>query len=325
MTIKKVYLIFLALLQFSACIPYRSIEIQYYDKPVRSLPITSGRVLLLANLYNRELPNKKAMMEWALDSVAASEATSSLGELLLASPIYEELEPFNTFYYRSDTSKVILPLSWEQIADISAKNNDAEVIISLDYMRINPYSDNIPKWENGIKSYYGYLDIAVYCYWRVYDLRTKKTSNSFLHRDTLSWEATDWVEVRTGNQLPGFFTASAYAGADAAEKYAKLIAPNWNNDTRILFNGNSKFFSQATVFAEQGNWIDAAALWQKHTSDKNRSIAARAAFNMALANEMLGNFEVALEWLNEAQKLNPKLEEIDDYRGVIEERIEANK
>ncbi len=325
MTLKKILLIALGLLLLSSCIPYRSIDIQYFDKPKQSLPITSGKVLILSNLYNRELPNKKAMMEWALDSVASSEAVNSLGELLLASPIYEELMPVNSFYYRSDTSKVILPLSWEQIAEISTKNEDAEVIVSLDYMRINPYSDNIPKWENGIKSYYGYLDIAVYCYWRVYDLRSKKISNSFLHRDTLSWEATDWVEVRTGNQLPGFFTASAYAGADAAEKYAKLIAPTWNNDTRILFNGNSRYFSQATTFAEKGNWIDAAALWQKHTGDKNRSIAAKAAFNMALANEMLGNFEVALEWLNEAQKLNPKLKEIEDYRSIIEERIEANK
>jgi hypothetical protein len=40
---------------------------------------------------------------------------------------------------------------------------------------------------------------------------------------------------------------------------------------------------------------------------------------------MLGNFDVALEWLNEAQKLNPKLKEIEDYRSIIEERIEANK
>ena len=71
----------------SSCIPYRSIDIQYFDKPKQSLPITSGKVLILGNLYNRELPNKKAMMEWALDSVAASEATGSLGELLLTSPI----------------------------------------------------------------------------------------------------------------------------------------------------------------------------------------------------------------------------------------------
>lgn len=325
MTLKNSIVIAINLILVSACIPYRSIDIQYYDKPKQIMPITSGKVLILANLYHRELPNKKAMMDWALDSVAALEATNSLGELLLISPVYEELAPINSIYYRNDTSKVILPLSWERIADISAKNNDAEVIISLDYMRINPYSDNIPKWENGVRSYYGYLDIAVYCYWRVYDLRSKKISNSFLHRDTLSWEASDWVEVRTGNQLPGFFTASAYAGADAAEKYAKLIAPTWNNDSRIIFNGNSKFFSQAMVFAEQGNWFDAAALWQKYTNDKNRSIAARAAFNMALANEMLGNFELALEWLSEAQKLNPKLKEIEDYRSVIEERVEANK
>lgn len=325
MLVKKTLTITILIFVLYSCIPYRSIDIQYYDKPKQRLPINSGKILILANLYNRELPNKKAMLEWALDSVAAVEATNSLGELLISSPYYEELIPVNSIFFREDTSKVILPLSWSQLSEISQNNDSVNYIVSLDYMRINPYSDNYIRWVDGVRTYNGYLDIAVYCYWRVYDLKIKKISNSFLYRDTLSWEATDWIEVKTGNQLPGFFTASAYAGADAAEKYAKLIAPTWNNDTRILFNGNSKFFSQASAFAEKGNWIDAAALWQKHTADKKRSIAARAAFNMALANEMLGNFEVALEWLKEAQKLNPRLEEINYYRSVIEERIEANK
>lgn len=46
MALKKFLFIALALLLFGSCIPYRSIDIQYYDKPKQSLPITSGKVLL---------------------------------------------------------------------------------------------------------------------------------------------------------------------------------------------------------------------------------------------------------------------------------------
>ncbi|MGE0076533.1 MAG: DUF6340 family protein [Bacteroidales bacterium] len=325
MSIKRVVLFMLFAVLLNSCIPYRYIDIQYYDKTKQNLPINKGKVLVVANLYNRELSNKKEMMEWALDSVAVTTATESLNEILLSSPMYDGLETINKVYYRNDTSKVILPLSWNELSRLSARNDSVNLIVSLDYMRINPYSDCIPRWVGSVKEFYGYLDVAVYCYWRVYDLSNRKITNSYLYRDTLSWEATDWTEVKIGNQLPGVFTATAYAGADAAEKYASLIAPTWKNDTRILFNTGSKLFIQAEKLAEHGQWLDAAALWQKLTSDKNTVIAAKAAFNMALANEMLGNFEVAIDWLDEAQRLNPQLKEIDDYRDIINGRIDANE
>ncbi len=324
MAIRWAYLLFVAVLM-NSCIPYRYIDIQYYDKAKQSIPVNSGKVLIVANLYNLELSNKKAMMEWALDSVAAIEAVNSLSEILPTSPMYDDITPLNATFYRNDTSSVILPLTWSEVSTLSNMHDSANVVISLDYMRVNPYSDCIQRWVENVKEYYGYLDVPVYCYWRVYDLSNQKISNAFLYRDTLSWEASDWNEVRPGNQLPGYFSASAYAGADAAEKYANIIAPTWKNDSRILFNSGSKLFVQAEKFAEQGLWLDAAALWQKLTSDKNTVIAAKAAFNMALANEMLGNFDIAINWLDEAHRLNPKLKEVEDYRNIINDRIEANK
>lgn len=323
--LKKSWIVLFVML--TSCIPYRTIDIQYFDKPKQSLPVNSGKVLLLANLYNGDISDKKEMMQWALDSVAAAEASYSLGEILQSSPYYETLIPVYKFHYRTDTSKVILPLGWDELSELSRGNGNISTVISLDYMHVNAYSESVPysEWEYEGKYYYGYLDVDIYCYWRVYDLDRKKITNSYLHRDTLLWESTDMAEVKTGKQLPGFFAASAYAGADAAEKYASLIAPSWSNGNRIIYNSGSAELARAASFAEKGDWISAAELWQQVTRDSNKSLAAKAAYDMALANEMLGNLETALDWLREAQKFNPHFKAAKDYENIINSRIDANK
>ncbi len=54
-----------------------------------------------------------------------------------------------------------------------------------------------------------------------------------------------------------------------------------------------------------------------------QSTSTRAASH-ALANEMLGNFNVSLEWLMQAKRLNPNLEGLNDYMEIINYRIKAN-
>ncbi len=312
-------------LLFQACVASRSIDIQYYDKSPQCLPKVSGNILLVTNLYNRDLASRKAMMDWALDSVAATEATLAFAQMLEASPQYEGISPVGTVYFRTDTSKVILPLSWAEVNQMALANGAADVVVSLDYIHVSPYYDCSQRFIDNLVEYQGYLDMSVYCYWRVYDRRNSRVSNTFLHRDTLSWEATDWVEVKTGNQLPGFFAAAAYAGASVAEEFAKQVAPVWISDTRTIFDRGNSAMEQAAEYAQSGAWLDAAAIWQRLASAKDASTAAKASYNMAVANEMLGNFELALEWLSKAQKLSPELRDIDHYRGIIESRVEANK
>jgi tetratricopeptide (TPR) repeat protein len=77
---------------------------------------------------------------------------------------------------------------------------------------------------------------------------------------------------------------------------------------------------KAAIYVSKSQWIDAAAEWQKVISGNKGRLKAKAAFNLALANEMLGKFDLSIEWLRNARKYYP-LPEIDDYQKTIEKRI----
>jgi len=53
----------------------------------------------------------------------------------------------------------------------------------------------------------------------------------------------------------------------------------------------------AEKYAFQNDWLKAAELWKRLTTNKNQKIAAKASYNMALACEMEGKHDVAIDWL----------------------------
>ncbi len=311
-------------LAITSCIPYKELNIQVLNKPELKIPNDFKKPLILVNLYPKYGIDKRSRMEWDLDSVAATEAAYSLSEMLANSPWFNGFSTPVGYYSRRDTSKVIKQLGWNTLRSITA-NDSTDLIISLEYMKVDPEVNAYPTWEGEMKYYVGYLEYPVYCYWRIYDLNRKQVPSGYLYRDTLIWDAKDWVEIRVGDQLPGYFSAAAYAGHDVATKYASMIAPVWSDDLRKIFHSGSREMQTAYGFARNGEWIDAAAQWQRIIAARKGKLAAKAAFNLALANEMLGNFDIALEWLRQAKKSDPFLLEIDEYKTVIESRLETPK
>jgi hypothetical protein len=47
---------------------------------------------------------------------------------------------------------------------------------------------------------------------------------------------------------------------------------------------------------EENRWLEAAEIWKKKTTNKNKSIAAKSMFNMALACEMNSDLDAAIDW-----------------------------
>lgn len=309
----------------TSCATYKNIDIQYFNNPELEFPDCSQGVVILANHGLKHTQSKRLMYEWALDSVATAEATYELQNLMLESPLFSNYSIVTDIHQRTDTSNVVLPLRWEVLNDISARNGNANIIISLEYMKVTPKHDCYQTAQGEFMNYYGYLDIDVYYYWRVYNLSTQKTSNKMLNRDTLHWDKTDWVEVRPGNQLPGVFKATAYAGIDAAKQYSSPFIPTWLNGSRLIYYKGSKIMEDAYQMALSGEWMNAAALWQKVISSNDKKNAAKAAFNLALASEMLDKFDIAMQWLIKSYEMKPSLEGIHEYQHILENRIEANK
>ncbi|HBI81156.1 MAG TPA: hypothetical protein DDY04_04240 [Bacteroidales bacterium] len=315
----------LLLILFNSCISYKYIDIEFFDPPQKQLAIQGDKVLVLENFHLRDTSTPVRKLDWTLDSIASNEAVDALLSLLETSPWFSGLSFTKHVVNRNDTSKVILPLTWQNLDSLNSKYG-SEVIISLEYLKVRPYQDSYSYWQGQFKEFYGYIQVSIYAYWRIYNVGTKTIELGHLQTDTLMWENTDWIDVLPGNQLPGVFEACAFAGADAGEQFANLIAPQWQSDSRTIFVPNTNAgMKKAYQLAMLGNWLDAASIWQKLSSASDKRLAAKAAFNMALANEMMGKFDVAIEWLNIAKSKYPQLKFLNDYGQVLQYRFDSNQ
>jgi tetratricopeptide (TPR) repeat protein len=94
------------------------------------------------------------------------------------------------------------------------------------------------------------------------------------------------------------------------------------DEQRIYFTRGSKEMRKAVEYVTDNNWLDAAGYWQLviQKPQIKPETAAKAAFNLAVANEMEGNFDMALEWLNKSSEKYPIPEE-PWYRKLLELRI----
>lgn len=312
-------LIVIVSLGITSCIPYKEIDIQYIKEPIVQLPGIIKNPIILINLYEQKGLTEKDRFDYALDSLAAEEAANAVKENLSNSPWFENSMLPIRRYFRHDNTKYIKPLTWGEVSSVSA-NDSSNLIISLEYMKVDEFVDSYKTLQDGVDYFYGSLSASIYCYWRIYDIDRNKIPFGELYRDTLVWESRDWIPVKVGNQLPGHFAASAYIGGDCGDKMAKKIAPIWLNDKRLLFHIGSKEMETAALFAINGQWLEAASEWQKVLTMKNRKLCAKAAFNLALANEMLGKFDLVLEWLKKSSAYYP-LPEIDNYTITIQDRI----
>lgn len=119
---------------------------------------------------------------------------------------------------------------------------------------------------------------------------------------------------------------SAFFGNDANHKlmlentaeylgkaFGEIILPSWKKVERLYCRSKNDKMMMAEKYLLEGDYKKAAEIYKPQTKHKNRNIAAKAQFNMALACEMEGEMEAAHDWLvksysvfgwNEDHKMN---------------------
>ncbi len=125
----------------------------------------------------------------------------------------------------------------------------------------------------------------------------KKDSLTYTYkqRDTLTFIATDFPSDLADNMKIKMVVnnSATYLG----QSFCSKIIPTWFPVDRVYYTSNDQNMLQAEKFALNGDWLKAAEVWNKQTKSKKSMIAAKASFNMALACEMEGKFDTAIEWL----------------------------
>lgn len=127
---------------------------------------------------------------------------------------------------------------------------------------------------------------------------------TYKQRDTLTFVAADFTPGLTDNMKIKVVVnnSSTYLG----KSFCSKIIPTWIPVDRVYYASNNSNMLQAEKFALNGDWLKAAEIWNTQTKSKKSMIAAKASFNMALACEMQGKFDTAIEWLVNSSSLMEK-------------------
>jgi len=130
--------------------------------------------------------------------------------------------------------------------------------------------------------------------WRI---AIKDDSLSYLYNqmDTLVYDPFDLpMTMDAQKKLQSIVDGSSnYLGRFAGSKFI----PKWVTVERLYYKSNNPDMLLAEKYALQNDWLKAAEIWNRLTNNKNQKIAAKASYNMALACEMEGKHDVAIDWL----------------------------
>jgi len=248
------------------------------------------------------------------DSILLKQAVLGLEDGLIESPRYNVVKSMpkrNLPGFQGDLS---IDLNWRLLSRICPDSTD----LLIELVAANFKDTVIPIWESKIH-WQNYYCILSTFYWRLYEYESGNT-RVFRIKDTVRIEersSDDYSKETSATRLIDNLKFSSY---QAGLTFATGIAPTWKEIDRIYYKFLIPAFYTADNLVKKGDWKGAAEKWRPLTLSKNKVIASRACFNMAVAAEMSDHFDLSLEWINMSKKLGMKLF-VDEYASLISERI----
>ena len=251
----------------------------------------------------------------------SSECLYAVSDVLKVSPRFEQIKIAGNY---AGIDNIHYPGPSIQKAEVREKceSDSTDALLSLEYFKLNDsirYSMEI--FDIHIIDYTIFTTTA----WKIYYPGNFSVTQSFVLKDTLVWLGTGSTDGRAVNDLPSVGNMIIKSFNKAGTDCGKLIAPYWVNEiNRFYYTSGNKNFRLAKKFAREEDWNNAAELWNPLTNNPNNNIAAKAAFNMALACELQDRIDLAIMWIEKSDSLlkDPRTQ---IYRNILKSRLEGNK
>ena len=93
-----------------------------------------------------------------------------------------------------------------------------------------------------------------------------------------------------------------YACKQLIDQYIKRLLPYWERKERMIYSGTFDF-TKAESYLKNNQVDKAAFIYRNYINHKDNNLKIAALHNMAIAAEMKGSMEAALEWAKESNKL----------------------
>lgn len=233
-----------------------------------------------------------------------------------------------------ETSGTIFPdaMNWTTIDKLCEKYNTQGIIaietFDSDYLITNGSRKVDNKQEDGtvnqVIEFFAEGVGTVNLGFRFYDPTRRSIIDQYQFSERMSWDASGSSGTVAVQGILDKVAAINEISYQAGRQYAYRVSPTYYTVTRYFFDKpkSNKFLVQGVRKSEVADWKGAIESWEmaikKGKKDKDKG---RAAFNIAVAYEVLGDFDKALEW---SAKSYTEYEEKDanDYYRAIKKRIQ---
>jgi hypothetical protein len=291
---------------------YRVVSLQVL-KPARQPVAFTGRTpAIYAMLYVTETNGEQHTFR--NDSLHTVEAAIGIKETLeeFASLADYDVPVYNFYAFCADT------VSCADSIEVITEN---DLLILVKNITVTPFQRIERRYTDSYDNYFYVGSYAAYtAVFEVYDTITRTVTHTETLSDTLVWDKSTLDTEQALSELPSTAEAAQFAAAEAGKLYARRLAPYWLTVQRFIFVPSYKDLQRAATHAENSEWSEAMKIWEQYAGHNNRKTAAQSAFNMALACEVNGEYELSLEWLQYAEKLYP-VKEIAGYRAILQRRV----
>jgi len=288
---------FVGLLSLSSCITFEKYPIEVY-KPsnftfpeyVKTVGVVSRNLKYTTDtLQNYHLNNGRLVKEKKTvdtDITAKKVCLDSLSRKLVAKNLFDSVFIIPVEAVREIRVKDVRPAvpDWyKAIADESG----ADALILLDMFSCFYSIDD--------RSANPSANVITSNIWSVYDAHANKIVDRFSQIDTLFWSGYDDEGNFRRIKIPDKKEAIRLSAGVIAKNYAKHIISDWSMVYRqIMYNGNQNL-KKAAMLAKKGEWEKAKVIWQNYQEGHSNKDRVIALYNLALASEMDGDIDKALE------------------------------
>jgi len=224
------------------------------------------------------------------------------------------------------TSAFPIPLDWNEVKSICGSyDSDALIVLATFDSDSRSYVGNPvtrTRKKKGVKvktlHYPAYRDITIESGWRIYDLKNKKIVDENKFAEYKQFSA--WAKSPEAALLSLLSQGSAIreSGLFAGRQYGFRISPIWIKVRRTYYIGKSDDLKLAKSYVKKGDWDVAIDIWKDLVDNPDEKIARRSAYNMAIASEIKGGLDTAIEWANKAKKLGEK--KAYNYINILQRR-----
>lgn len=339
MIIRKIIFSFLLLIGACSCNTMQKISIQLATPPLHPVSQEVQSIAILNRSITGKFTNldrdslEKILVKSELDldtvmldSVAADTTIQVAAKALFESGRFDVVVPKQRNLKRSDKGGLLAPLDKNFIEGIRKdfkvdavlvlENFSEKVITNLESRSF------LAGFESAsfVNQYKGTINVAYNLEWRLYQPDFNPPISRYNTKDTVFWDSFDYSLRNMYDKLPSLKEALIGGGIASGVDMADNISPKWNDATRRYYKTGNKEADAAIPLIKSNQWEKAAEIWRKFSDASSKTLRGKVQFNLALAAEMTGNIDLAVEWAKKSYETHYSPQTVSYLKQLNERR-----